>query len=137
MATRATERANRPAANVERRVKIFSSTFRRDERAHGQSVWEKLARGHCPFSAAHSTRGQKLPETFGRPDFVLPRKAAAQTTRLVKETRGRWGLFAAHPSGSNPILLLQSLDELRSRGSCFTLVPSQSSSILFPGDGAW
>jgi hypothetical protein len=46
-------------------------------------------------------------------------------------------LFAALPSRSNPILLLQSLEELRPRGSRFTVVPSQSSSILFPGDGAW
>ena len=37
----------------------------------------------------------------------------------------------------DPILLLQSLDELRLRGSRFTVVPYQSSSILFPGDGAW
>ena len=37
----------------------------------------------------------------------------------------------------DPILLLQSLDELRPRGSRFTVVPYQSSSILFPGDGAW
>lgn len=37
----------------------------------------------------------------------------------------------------DPILLLQSLDELRLRGSRFIVVPYQSSSILFPGDGAW
>lgn len=77
MATRATERANRAAANVERRVKIFSLKrrfFVETSERTANKVWEKIPGGHCPFSAAQSIHSRpvsrKLPETFGRLDFA-------------------------------------------------------------------
>jgi hypothetical protein len=47
---RATERRPRRCERGTASEDFFleTSIFRRDERAHGQSVWEKIARGHCP-----------------------------------------------------------------------------------------